>query len=308
MFSCSRYIQEDSIQVHLKGGEVPIMVLACDIDVLWLDRDTKRKSRVSLSPWLHCQAPPPSQTCYKCSSRKRKTNRSSCVTSTMNEGEDREEGVSPSKTSLCGQHGSQTKAQRVQESSEGPDGQSTQQKQTDLDSIFMPQRTDSAAPSCVSMKSDRSMIHPPDFKGKPPSGSKRRLYSHHIPGLVHRGSYNRVQESSEGPDGQSTQQQQTDLNSIFMLVEEHIASFVKDELKRFQKILSLNPESLKRQDEEVDSEEEEQKRSSREAFLKITLHFLRKIKQEDLADCLQSKLNPEALSSTNELNTFDRKN
>ncbi|KAI3364607.1 hypothetical protein L3Q82_011382 [Scortum barcoo] len=39
---------------------------------------------------------------------------------------------------------------------------------------------------------------------------------------------------------------------------------------------------------EVDSEEEEQKRSSREAFLKITLHFLRKIKQEELADCLQS--------------------
>ncbi|KAI3363897.1 hypothetical protein L3Q82_001491 [Scortum barcoo] len=107
----------DSIQVHLKGGEVPIMVLTCDVDVLWLDRATKRKSRVSL-----------------------------------------------------------------------------------------------------------------------------------------------VQESSEGPDGQSTQQQKRDLDSVFM-----------------------------RQDEEVDSEEEEQKRSSREAFLKITLHFLRKIKQEELADCLQSK-------------------
>ncbi|KAI3363895.1 hypothetical protein L3Q82_001489 [Scortum barcoo] len=117
---------------------------------------------------------------------------------------------------------------KVQESSEGPDGQSTQQKQTDLDSIFM--RTDSAAPSCVSMKSDWSMMNPLGFKGKLP----------------------KVQESSEGPDGQSTQQQQTDLDSIFMLVEEHIASFVKDELKRFQKILSLNPESLKRQDEEVD--------------------------------------------------------
>ncbi|KAM9345478.1 NLR family CARD domain-containing protein 3-like [Symphorus nematophorus] len=43
-------------------------------------------------------------------------------------------------------------------------------------------------------------------------------------------------------------------------------------------------------DEEVlDSEEEEQKRGSREALLKITLHFLRRMKQGELADCLQSR-------------------
>ena len=43
------------------------------------------------------------------------------------------------------------------------------------------------------------------------------------------------------------------------------------------------------EDEEVvDSEEEEQRRSSREKFLKITLNFLRTMKQEALADCLQS--------------------
>ncbi|XP_073340463.1 protein NLRC3-like [Pagrus major] len=39
----------------------------------------------------------------------------------------------------------------------------------------------------------------------------------------------------------------------------------------------------------LDGEDEEQKRSSREAFLKITLNFLRGMKQEDLADCLQSR-------------------
>ena len=35
-------------------------------------------------------------------------------------------------------------------------------------------------------------------------------------------------------------------------------------------------------------EDEEQRRSSREAFLKITLQFLRRLKQEKMADCLQS--------------------
>ncbi|CAK6979523.1 NLR family CARD domain-containing protein 3-like [Scomber scombrus] len=101
------------------------------------------------------------------------------------------------------------------------------------------------------------------------------------------------QQSSEVPSDQSAQQHQTQLDSIFMLLEENIINFVKNELKRVQRVLSPDdPECLKSQseDEEVlDGEEEEQRRSSREAFLKITLHFLRRMKQEDLADCLQSR-------------------
>ncbi|KAM3872945.1 NLR family CARD domain-containing protein 3-like [Diretmus argenteus] len=52
------------------------------------------------------------------------------------------------------------------------------------------------------------------------------------------------------------------------------------------------PEFLERQredEEEVGSEEEEQRRSSREALLNITLNFLRRMKQEELADSLQTK-------------------
>uniref|UniRef100_UPI003AAFAC94 NLR family CARD domain-containing protein 3-like n=1 Tax=Centroberyx gerrardi TaxID=166262 RepID=UPI003AAFAC94 len=136
-------------------------------------------------------------------------------------------------------------------------------------------RPDSPVPSCVSMKSDRSKSHPILFK-----------HGHHsIDKRLH-------QQRSEVPSGQSAQEHQTDLDSIFMLLEENIFTFVKNELKRFKRALSPDyPECLERQreDEEVDGEEEEQRRSSRKAFLQITLQFLRRMKQEELADSLQSK-------------------
>ncbi|KAF3841797.1 hypothetical protein F7725_023748 [Dissostichus mawsoni] len=75
------------------------------------------------------------------------------------------------------------------------------------------------------------------------------------------------------------------------LLEENIVTFVKKELKRIQKALSSDqPESLESQSEDeelLDGEDEEQRRSSKEAFLNITLHFLRRMKQEELAECLQ---------------------
>uniref|UniRef100_A0AAQ6IKC2 B30.2/SPRY domain-containing protein n=1 Tax=Anabas testudineus TaxID=64144 RepID=A0AAQ6IKC2_ANATE len=65
--------------------------------------------------------------------------------------------------------------------------------------------------------------------------------------------------------------------------------FVKNELKRFQMFLSSNfPKGFERQSEDKKTEDEEQSRSSRESFLKVTLYFLRKLKQEELAECLQS--------------------
>uniref|UniRef100_A0A3Q1HS20 NACHT domain-containing protein n=1 Tax=Anabas testudineus TaxID=64144 RepID=A0A3Q1HS20_ANATE len=72
----------------------------------------------------------------------------------------------------------------------------------------------------------------------------------------------------------------------------NIVTFVKSKLKKIQKVLSPDyPQCLEsqREDEEVlDGEDEEQRRSSREAFVKITLNFLRRMKQEELADCLQT--------------------
>ncbi|XP_055362671.1 NACHT, LRR and PYD domains-containing protein 12-like isoform X2 [Betta splendens] len=81
-----------------------------------------------------------------------------------------------------------------------------------------------------------------------------------------------------------------------MLLEENIVTFVKKELKKMQKVLSPDyPECLESQreeEEELDGEDEEQRRSSRDAFLKITVNFLRRMKQEELVDCLQNLMVP----------------
>uniref|UniRef100_A0AAQ4S621 NACHT domain-containing protein n=1 Tax=Gasterosteus aculeatus aculeatus TaxID=481459 RepID=A0AAQ4S621_GASAC len=96
------------------------------------------------------------------------------------------------------------------------------------------------------------------------------------------------QESSEVPTGQSAQQHQTQLDSIFMLLEENILTFVKNELKKIQKVMSSDyPECLEKEDEE---ELDEEQRRSREAFVKISVHFLRRMKQEELAERLKSRL------------------
>ncbi|KAL7369702.1 hypothetical protein ABVT39_005998 [Epinephelus coioides] len=214
----------------------------------------------------------------------------------MNRCEDREEGVPPSKTTLCGEHDSQTKAQ-------SPEKQLTPDEPgPEVGPETGPE------PSCVSMKSDRSMYCDINFKGQtsaaerihqrpdspaPSCVSFKSDWSMDKP-ISFKAGQQVDQESSEVPSGQSAQQHQTHLDSIFMLLEENILTFVKNELKKIQKVLSPDyPECLEsqREDEEVlEGEDEEQRRSSREAFLKITLHFLRRMKQEELADCLQSKL------------------
>ncbi|XP_039459734.1 NLR family CARD domain-containing protein 3-like [Oreochromis aureus] len=123
------------------------------------------------------------------------------------------------------------------------------------------QRSQSAGSSCPSVRSDGSKDYNPNFSDEP-------------------GPMRVDQQSSEVPSGQSAQQHQTQLDSIFMLLEDNIITFVKNELKKIQKVLSPDyPECL-----------ESQRSSSREAFVKITVDFLRRMKQEELADCLQSKL------------------
>ncbi|XP_026017357.1 NACHT, LRR and PYD domains-containing protein 12-like [Astatotilapia calliptera] len=130
------------------------------------------------------------------------------------------------------------------------------------------QRSQSAGSSCPSVRSDRSKDQNPDFSGEP--GATRSEMD---------------QQSSEVPSGQSAQQHQTQLDSIFMLLEDNIITFVKNELKKIQKVLSPGyPECLE------SKREDDEESSNRDAFVKITLNFLRRMKQEELAERLQRKL------------------
>lgn len=67
---------------------------------------------------------------------------------------------------------------------------------------------------------------------------------------------------------------------------------MKNELKKLKKVLGPeypeDAERLRDEDEVVGGEEDEQRRDNRDAFRKITLYFLRQMKQEELADSLQS--------------------
>ncbi|CAI5685989.1 unnamed protein product [Oreochromis niloticus] len=133
----------------------------------------------------------------------------------------------------------------------------------------------SAASSCVSVRSDWSKELNPEFSNEPAAT------------IVE-------QERAEVSTGQSAQQHQTHLDSVVMRLEDNITMFVKNELKKIQKLLSPDhPETLKSQmeDEEMfGGEDEDERKSCREAFLKITLHFLRRLKQHEMADHLQSKI------------------
>ncbi|KAM3603606.1 uncharacterized protein V6R79_025827 [Siganus canaliculatus] len=209
----------------------------------------------------------------------------------MDQTEDRQEGACPSKTSLDGDHETRTKAERPDSAGPGPkpgsgpgsshvsfrSGWSRKRPisfkdgRQSCDQQIQPERRHSAGsgsrPSYVSFRSNKSMHQPFDFSGGQSPGDQR------------------VDEQSfQVPIGQAAQQHHTQLDSIFLLLEENMLSFVRKELKKMHKLLS--PDESQREDEEADDEEH---RSSREAFVKITLHFLRRMKQEELADRLQSR-------------------
>uniref|UniRef100_A0AAZ1XSF2 NACHT domain-containing protein n=1 Tax=Oreochromis aureus TaxID=47969 RepID=A0AAZ1XSF2_OREAU len=199
----------------------------------------------------------------------------------MDQCEDREEGVPPSKTTLCGEHESQTKAQRNQPGpepscvslkSDASKDFNIDLKQRHLSETEMHQKPEH---SCVSLKSDRSKKHILHFKEN--TSAAERV----------------DQESSKVSSGQPAKQQQAHLDSVFMLLEDNIITFVKNELKKIQKVLSpVYPESLgsQKEDEGVLKGGDKEETRYRKAFVKITLHFLRELKQGELADCLQSKI------------------
>ncbi|CAI5689227.1 unnamed protein product [Oreochromis niloticus] len=102
----------------------------------------------------------------------------------MDQCEDREEGVPPSKSTLCGEHESQTKAQRNQPGplpssvslkSDESKGYPIYFKVQPLSDAERGQRSQSAGPSCPSVRSDRSKGDPLYFSNEPgPTRERKR--------------------------------------------------------------------------------------------------------------------------------------
>ncbi|XP_059904922.1 NLR family CARD domain-containing protein 3-like isoform X2 [Gadus macrocephalus] len=163
--------------------------------------------------------------------------------------EDREEGGPTTKTTLSGEHGCQSKAQSPE-----------QQK-----------RADSPGPSCVSMKSDPSMKEPSIFKDGNQSIGKRQ-----------------PQERSKVTSAQSVHQQQT---MLIKRAEENAHAFLDKELKKLWRDLFPDyPQcsESQREEEEVDSKNEEQRRRAIEGVVDITKLCLMELNQEELVGGLQS--------------------
>ncbi|XP_029300562.1 NACHT, LRR and PYD domains-containing protein 12-like [Cottoperca gobio] len=222
----------------------------------------------------------------------------------MNLSESMNEEVLSSKVPPPGEHASSSKAQsqgQRQERAASPapscvsmkSNQSMEpplgfKKHCSYGTEIQQDRAGSAAPSCVSMKSNQSMEPPLGFQKHRSSETEiqQERAASPVPSCVSMKS----NQSMEPPLGfQKHRSSETELcglddppDSVFMLLEEDIISFVKKELKTMQRILSS-------QEEVMDSEEDEGMRSSREAFVNIVLNFMRRNKQEELADSLQSK-------------------
>ncbi|XP_053534618.1 NLR family CARD domain-containing protein 3 isoform X2 [Ictalurus punctatus] len=122
-------------------------------------------------------------------------------------------------------------------------------------------RSDSPEPSCVSMKSDASMDHPFHFRDGASSPDVR-------------------------PQQKKSNLSRNQLDSIFKELEHKVITLIKNELKRFRKLLS--PDYPACTEREV--EDEQDLHSVRDGALKITLHVLKNMNHTDLANTLHNKL------------------
>ncbi|XP_014894827.1 protein NLRC3-like [Poecilia latipinna] len=178
----------------------------------------------------------------------------------MDQCEDRQEGVSPSKTSLC----------LEQESLSDP------QRRDQEDESEVERRGD---PKFESFKSNKSNDFFINFNSDHRSKSERK----HV--------HSEDQQKSDVPTDQSAPCYQTQLDSVLMLLQENVITFVKNEMKNIQKVLtSENSECLKdlSDDENMVGHDEEQWKH-KEALFNIIVHFMRKMEQGELADNLQRK-------------------
>ncbi|XP_059897896.1 NACHT, LRR and PYD domains-containing protein 12-like isoform X6 [Gadus macrocephalus] len=199
--------------------------------------------------------------------------------------EEIEEGGPTSKTTLSGEHGRRSKAKSPEKQdradSPGPSCVSMKSDRSmynpvgfkdgnqSIEKRVQQQRADSPGPSCVSMKSDRSMDHPPLFKDGHPSREERQPH-----------------QRSKVTSAQSVQQHQREL---IMRAEKNAQAFLDKELKKlWRDLFSDYPQcsESQREEEEVDGKNEEQRRRAIQGVVEITKLCLMEMNQEELADTL----------------------
>ncbi|XP_017165233.1 NACHT, LRR and PYD domains-containing protein 3-like isoform X2 [Poecilia reticulata] len=153
------------------------------------------------------------------------------------------------------------------------------------------------SPSCVSMKSDKSMDYPLKFTQSEqktvvvqrdkcvdyPVGLKRALVKTRSCPVDYptdaKQSYSHHCRAHKRPN----------LDSVFQILEEIIVAFVKTELRNLYRL--LNPEHFQtsnKKDQMINCDDEE-KWSIKEAFVHLTLEFLKGMKQQKIAELLHNK-------------------
>ncbi|XP_007578878.1 uncharacterized protein LOC103156680 [Poecilia formosa] len=186
----------------------------------------------------------------------------------METSEDKEEEAPFSETTLCKKP--EDKRNQTERESD-PDMESGQSDLNQLSATKRKRPEQEPGPSCLSFKSSHSKDGLINLNIDQPSDAKR---------------------FKQSPDDvvQPPHEFQMRLGSIFMELEKKIVMFVNDELKEIQKVLSSDYPDEEEEEEGVSGNKDEKQRSSssREAFLKITVDFLRMMNLDDLADLLQS--------------------
>ncbi|XP_036378508.1 NACHT, LRR and PYD domains-containing protein 3-like [Megalops cyprinoides] len=165
------------------------------------------------------------------------------------------------------------------------------------------ERADSPVPSCLSMKSDRSMEQPIKFSGDLSTDQRVQLEraDSPVPSCLSVKSDRSMEQPikfsgdlSTDQSSQSAQSHRMDLSSIFKVLEDMLIKLVQDKLKKLQGDLSRDyPECFESQLEDPDVLDEVYRMLEgcvREGAVKVIVHILRNMNHKDAADTLERNL------------------
>ncbi|XP_015228841.1 PREDICTED: uncharacterized protein LOC107083853 [Cyprinodon variegatus] len=142
--------------------------------------------------------------------------------------------------------------------------------------IQMDKRLEPSQPTSVSMSTEQSEDEPDEIEEQCPS-------VHEILSRMRPLSNKRPSRRSSGHENKSH------LDSVFKVLEDDIMHFVTSELRKIKNMLSPEGSGRYSENKEDTADEEMHGKINRDAFLKITINFLRRRNEERLAESLLNK-------------------